>query len=161
MKKGILFDRDGTLIKERGDYNFLPEHLEILPDVIENLKILSESGYLLFVVTNQGGIAKGRYGHKDVIKLHNIMKDEFASHGIMVKDWLYCPHHHDHSRCLCRKPESLLLEKIIAAHGLDPSKSWMTGDADRDCQAGDDAGLNTFLLEPNEGLTRFVRHLKN
>ncbi|MDX5437853.1 MAG: HAD-IIIA family hydrolase, partial [Pontibacter sp.] len=70
MQKCVFLDRDGVLNRERGDYTYSLEHFEVLPHVPEALKMLKENGYLLIVVTNQAGVAKGLYQKSDVLACH-------------------------------------------------------------------------------------------
>ncbi len=68
---------------------------------------------------------------------------------VELTDIFYCPHHPDVSKCLCRKPGSLMLEKAIAMYQVDTANSFLIGDADRDIQAADAAGVRSFKIEPN------------
>ena len=152
MKKAVFLDRDGVLNRERGEYTYRKDDFEILPGVTEALKKLQDDGWLLIVVTNQGGIAKGIYSEDDFRLLNEILITELKKEGVHLDEIYYCPHHPDRTRCLCRKPGSLLFEKAIARFGIDPGISWMIGDKQRDADAASGAGIKTILMEANSPL---------
>ena len=159
--KLFLLDRDGVINRERGDYTWLPEHLEILPHVVPNLLKLQGAGFQFAVITNQSGIAKGLYGNSEVNDIHNRIASELEKEGIEVLAWYFCPHHPDFGRCLCRKPGSLNLEKACARFGANKAQSWYIGDRDRDISAGQAAGLNTIKIESNEDWSPYINALLN
>src|SRR2546422_852755 len=138
MNKAIFLDRDGIINKEynRG-YTYTVDKFIINDDVIEAIKSYRDKGYLLILITNQSGIAKDIYTHDDVAATHNYMENVFGENGVSLDAIYYCPHHPDFdSHCLCRKPDSLLLEKAMARFNIDPSQSYFIGDAERDYKAG-------------------------
>lgn len=142
--KCVFLDRDGVLNADEKYYTYLLEDVVILDGVIEALHKLKAAGYLLIVVTNQAGIAKGEYLPENVRAIHELMQQ--ASGGLL-NDLYYSPHHPEHSsRSLRRKPDSLMIEKAMAKHGIDPARSWMVGDRLSDVQAGRKAGVRTVLL---------------
>ena len=83
--KAVFLDRDGVINVERGYTHQLSDFI-ILPDLIEVLQLLQKKGYLLIVVSNQSGIAKGLYKQEEVEVLHTFMVDEFAKNGILLSD---------------------------------------------------------------------------
>lgn len=149
MHKAIFLDRDGVLNKEIGEY--VPTHqlFDVLEHVPALLKRFQDAGYLLIVITNQGGIAKKLYTHDDLAVIHKKLIDILAIHDVKLSDIYYCPHHPEFSKCLCRKPGSLLLEKAIAKYQIDPSLSFMIGDKERDVEASEAVGVKGFLIEAN------------
>lgn len=151
-KKAIFLDRDGVLINERGDYTWLLEDLKINPGVPEALLNFSKEGYLLIVISNQGGIGKGLYTKQEADYLHLHISRSLGMSGIEIAEYYYCPHHPTTSNCICRKPDSQLLEKAIARFNIDPEKSFFIGDTERDIIAGRKAGVKTVLIEPNSDL---------
>ncbi len=161
MNKAILLDRDGVVIKERGAYSYLTEHVAMVPGIFNALQVLENHGYWLFIVTNQGGVAKGLYGHGAVQNIEAIIEQQLALYRINIKDYFYCPHHDLYGRCLCRKPDSLMLEKAIAKYDLDPNESWYTGDMDTDVIAGKQAGLNALQIQPNADLNGYLDQILN
>jgi D-glycero-D-manno-heptose 1,7-bisphosphate phosphatase len=159
--KAVFLDRDGVLIRERGDYTWLLEDVKINADVEQSLKALVNAGYLLIVVSNQSGISKGLYTKQEADYIHVHLERKFNSQGISIEEYYYCPHHPSVSNCICRKPDSLLLEKALARFRINPTTSWFIGDADRDIEAGMKAGVRTFKLDVNASLLPVVNTILN
>ncbi len=155
MPKALFLDRDGILIRERGDYSYLPEHIAYVPGIEKFLLEQQAKGYLLIVVSNQGGIAKGLFGPEHVEHLHQIIHHHFLSYGVSIHSWFFCPHHDEISYCLCRKPGSLMLEKAIARYQVITSESYMIGDKESDKEAGRRAGLTPLLVNSNTNLNLY------
>ena len=158
-KKAVFLDRDGVINRERGEYTYLLEDFKFNDGVIEALQKLIEKEFLLIVISNQSGIAKGIYTKEQLDYLHLHIERVLKNKGITITEIYYCPHHPDYSKCLCRKPESLLLEKAIARFDIDPSHSWFIGDAERDVEAGRKVGVNTILIPPNSSLLKIVEQI--
>ncbi len=106
MKKAIFLDRDGT-INNNCDHYYIwhKEELLLNPGVIEALAELKSRGYLLIVISNQGGISKGEFSAEDVDMLHVHLLSMLEKEGVKLDDIYYCPHHHLVESCLCRKPQ--------------------------------------------------------
>ncbi|MES2796003.1 MAG: HAD family hydrolase [Bacteroidota bacterium] len=148
MNKCIFLDRDGVLNEEIGNYVFKKEDFHIVNGVPEALKKLKAAGYLLIVVTNQSGIAKGLYTKKDVLECHEMLQKEC---NYLLDDLYFCPHHEDfNTASLLKKPNSLMIEKAMAKYNIDPQMSWMIGDQPRDMEAGKKAGLKTIFISENQ-----------
>ncbi len=148
MRKCIFLDRDGVLNEEMGDYVFKKEDFKIVMGVPEALKQLKAAGYLLIIITNQSGIAKGLYTKNEVLECHNYLQNE-CNH--VIDDLYFCPHHEDFDTAsLLKKPDSLMIEKAMAKYNIDPNKSWMIGDQQRDILAGKKAGLKTIYISKNK-----------
>lgn len=144
--KCIFLDRDGVLNVDRVDYVYRIEEFIIPPGVGEALRALKDAGYLLIVITNQSGIAKGIYQREDVYMIHNAIQ---AGTGVELDDIYFCPYHEKFdSHSLTRKPGSLMIEKAAAKYEVDMEASWMVGDHERDITAGTRAGLRTIRLAP-------------
>ncbi|WP_018478354.1 D-glycero-alpha-D-manno-heptose-1,7-bisphosphate 7-phosphatase [Pontibacter roseus] len=150
QQKCVFLDRDGVLNRERGDYTYRLEDFEVLPGVPEALALLKQNGYLLVVVTNQGGVAKGLYTKADVLACHQKLQNS-CNH--LLDALYYAPSHPAFSESLSRKPDSLMLERAIARYSIDPMQSWMVGDSERDLQAAEKVGVPTIMVgdkyEPN------------
>lgn len=151
MNKAIFLDRDGVINREIGDYVCRKDDFEILPHVPAILKKLQEFGFMLIVITNQAGIAKGLYTHADLAEIHQKMIDELAKQQIQITEIYYSPHHPDYTgKSISRKPDSVLLEKAIARFNIDPKKSYLIGDNLRDIQAAEKVGVRGFLVDSNQ-----------
>lgn len=157
-QKAIFFDRDGVLNREIGDYVCRLEDFEILPDTVASIKLAKENGFMAILITNQGGIEKGLYTHEDLLSFHKVLIDACEKEGVFIDDIYYCPHHPIKGKCLCRKPESGMLEKAIAKYRLHPERCLMIGDTERDMHAAEKAGVKRLLIQPN---TEKLRLLEN
>jgi len=141
--KAIFLDRDGVLNKERGTYTFRIEDFYIEKGVIEALEKFKKIGYLLIVVTNQGGIAKGLYNKSDVKKCFQYLQKES---NYLIDAHYYSPYHDLFSDSLSRKPDSLMIEKATAKFNIELQSSWIIGDSERDILAGEKKGLRGVLI---------------
>ncbi|MBI4929841.1 MAG: HAD family hydrolase [Bacteroidetes bacterium] len=151
MTKAIFLDRDGVINKEIG-FVFRVEDFVLTDDIIPSLKKLQDAGFIFIVITNQSGIAKELYTHDDVKTVHTHMLSLMKENGITISEIYYCPHHPDVEPCICRKPDSGMLEKAIARFGIDVTKSFFIGDKERDIQAAEKAGVKGFLIEADSSL---------
>lgn len=153
MQKAIFIDRDGVITSDVGHYYlYKPEDVLINPGVAESLIKFKKAGFLIIVITNQGGIARGTYGHEDVAATHNKMRELLNKAGADYDELYYCPHHDKVEKCLCRKPGNLNIEKAISRFNIDRAKSWMIGDNPRDIEAGNRSNLKGVLVEKNKDL---------
>jgi D-glycero-D-manno-heptose 1,7-bisphosphate phosphatase len=144
MQKCIFLDRDGVLNEDRADYVYKIEDYIIPEGVVDGLNLLKRAGYLLIVITNQAGIAKGMYTQEDVLNCYDFLQSQC---GGVIDDIYFCKHHPQYtSESLLRKPDSLMLEKAIAKYDIDTTHSYMIGDAERDVRAGMKAGVKTIHI---------------
>lgn len=154
-RKALFLDRDGVINHDPGDYTKSLAEFQILPGVVETLKCWYDLGYLLIVVTNQGGLAKGLYEESDVHAMHQYFQGLCVQAGFSVSHFYFCPHHPDYNgRCLCRKPGSLMVEKGIHQFGLDPDQCLIIGDKQRDLDAAAAAGVDGVLINTNDRIPR-------
>ena len=153
MRKGIFFDRDGTINEDLG-YIYKYQDWIWKKNALEALRKFKLSGYLLFVITNQSGIARGFYSERDVLKLHLSIDNElFNLNGFRFDEYLFCPHHPDFGEkivCSCRKPRNGMIEKLISQYSIDRSLSWMLGDKITDITAGLKSKLNVGLISKHK-----------
>lgn len=149
MNKAIFLDRDGVINHDPDDYTYLLEETTILPGIREFAKKVKEKGYLVIVITNQGGINKGRYTHEHVTAVNGFIEEEFNKVGVKIEEFFYCPHHNAKQACLCRKPDSLLIERGLYKYNVDPSKSYFIGDKWRDVECGEKAGVKGLKIDVN------------
>jgi D-glycero-D-manno-heptose 1,7-bisphosphate phosphatase len=157
--RAIFLDRDGLINDNSIAYYIHNIHdFKINPGVIESLKAFYTKGYLLIIVTNQGGVAKGQYTIQDIEVLNEYLRKVLENEGIILQDIYFCPHHSSVSKCLCRKPESLLFEKALAKYTIDPDLSFMIGDSDRDIAASEKAGIKGIKVPSNANLLESLRH---
>lgn len=143
-RAAVLLDRDGTILDETG-YLGDPGGVTFLDGAVEGMRLLDRAGYILLVVTNQSGIARGYFQEEDALAVNLRMAQELGAKGVKLDGIYHCPHHPD-DQCACRKPAAGMLERAACDFGLDPGKCWVVGDTDRDVQMGIAGGLRTVLV---------------
>ncbi|HEX4635917.1 MAG TPA: HAD family hydrolase [Rhizomicrobium sp.] len=149
-RPAVFFDRDGVLNRDIG-YLHRPKDFEWLEGAKEAVRLCNEAGYLVFVVTNQAGVARGNYGEEDVHKLHAWMNSELALIGAHVDAFEYCPHHPDglegpyRRACRRRKPEPGMLLDLLSQWPVDKDASFLIGNMQSDLDAAAGAGLTAYL----------------
>lgn len=157
MNRAIFLDRDGVINRKGPSYYIYSiEDFAINEGIIEALKYFSAKGFRLIVITNQGGIARGIYTMEQVEEVHQLMRALLLNEGIKLTDVYYCPHHPDIERCECRKPGTLLFEKAIMEHNIDPVSSYMIGDSDIDIEAAEKLGITGILIPTNGNIIELV-----
>lgn len=148
--KALFLDRDGVLIEETGGYNYRMDQVKMIEAIYPLLQHAQKKGYLFIMITNQGGIDKKMFGHADVHRINDFILAELEKNAIHIKSIYYCPHHSEVSLCICRKPNSGMLEKALAKYDIDATKSYMIGDHERDILAAEKAGVKGIKVEPNQ-----------
>lgn len=156
--KLAIFDRDGVIDDNSVCYYVhRQEDFKFNPGVVQALAHLTRRGYHIAVVSNQSGIAKGIYTLDDINALHDWMTAELSRQGAVIQRIYVCPHHPSVSKCLCRKPQPLMLEKAMAELGAKPEETFFVGDSDTDVKAGEAAGITTIKVTPNGDLYSQLR----
>ena len=161
MHKAVFLDRDGVINHDPGDYTYNLREFKLNEGIIENLKRLYDKDYMLILITNQGGISKKLYTQKDVEEIHHHFKAELKRVGVEIAEIYYCPHHSLHENCLCRKPNSLMIEKALARFDIDPKKSFMLGDKQRDVECAENAGVKGIQVGINKNIKPYVDQILN
>ena len=150
--KAVFIDKDGTLIPDI-PYNVDPALITLSPGAGATLARLKRRGYLLIVVSNQSGVARGLFPESALDGVRQRIGDLLAEAGAALDGFSYCPHHPDGTvkryarECGCRKPKAGMLTGAAKAFGIDLSRSWMIGDITADSEAGNRAGCRTILIE--------------
>ncbi|MGE5170165.1 MAG: D-glycero-alpha-D-manno-heptose-1,7-bisphosphate 7-phosphatase [Rudaea sp.] len=150
--RAIFLDKDGTLIHDV-PYNVDPGRIALLPGVGGALRRLQDGGYRLFVVSNQPGVALGRFPRGALRYVEARMDELLAPFGVVISGYAWCTHLPAGVRsasavaCTCRKPRPGLLLDIAATHGVALDRSWMIGDILDDVEAGMRAGCRTILVD--------------
>ena len=162
-RPAAFLDRDGVLNVDHG-YVGSVDRLKWIPDAREAVALLTRAGYLVFVVTNQSGVARGLYGESDVQALHSEMARQIETVGGRVDAFSYCPHHPEavdaryQLTCSCRKPAPGMLIDLAERFGVDLTDSFMIGDKPSDLEAARAAGVSGHLFNGGS-LLRFVGDL--
>ena len=152
MNKAVFWDKDGTLIPDI-PYNVNPARITLYPDAAESLGRLRDAGFKLIVVSNQDGIAQGRFSEKALTGVWHRLTELLRPFGAEPDAFYYCPHHPNGSvkayvqLCSCRKPAPGLLLQAAQEHQLDLKASWMVGDILNVVEAGNRAGCHTMLID--------------
>ena len=157
MNKAIFLDRDGVINEvktTRVTFVNHPKQFYFLEGSLEAIKILSQAGYMVFVVTNQGGVGLGYLSMDQLQSIHDYMMQEITSAGGNIDD-LSCCIHKPHEGCSCRKPEPGMLLDLAQRYNIDLSSSYMIGDREPDIEAGRRAGTKTILLSHEDSTSNY------
>ncbi|MEN8687554.1 MAG: D-glycero-beta-D-manno-heptose 1,7-bisphosphate 7-phosphatase [Desulfuromonadales bacterium] len=163
-KPAVFLDRDGTINVDK-HYLHKGEDFEFILGVPQAIKKLKKAGYLVIVVTNQSGVARGYFSLDDVTRLHEHMQKQLAAAGTGIDAFYVCPHHPAKGqgeylkKCDCRKGRPGLLLQASADLGIDLQKSYMIGDKLADIEAGENAGCQPILVLTGYG--QETRHQVN
>jgi len=148
----IFLDKDGTLLVD-DPYNADPTRMRFAPGAYTALRRLRRLGRPLIVISNQPGVAFGRFDLEALDRVRVQLGRMFQEAGARLDGFHYCPHHprgirREYAvRCTCRKPEPGLLLQAARQHGIDLQTSWFVGDILDDVEAGRRAGCRTLLLD--------------
>jgi D-glycero-D-manno-heptose 1,7-bisphosphate phosphatase len=150
-RPAVFLDRDGTLIEERG---FLddPGGVEILPTVVDALRLLHRRGFATVVVSNQSGVARGYFDDEAVRAVNGEIARRLANDGVAIDAWYWCSHYDED--CACRKPAPGMIRRAVDEHGLTLDGGAVVGDRGTDVALGHAVGIPGILLPgpyPYEG----------
>ena len=151
MTKAVFLDRDNTVIADM-EFSVNRARLRPLPGVFKALRRLQEAGYLLIIVTNQSGVARGRFSEEGLRRIHKHLLRRFERAGVRFAGVYYCPHYAEGKvaeyaiACDCRKPRPGMLLRAAEELGVDLKRSWMVGDRPADIGAGRAAGCRTIRV---------------
>ena len=159
-RKAVFLDRDGVINRlvlnpATGAYEspHTAAELSIFPFAAKSLKKLADSGYLLFLVSNQPSYAKGKTSMENILAVHNKLDLYLKANGVDFTEYFYCYHHpygqipEYTCQCRCRKPSPFFLKFAAKKHLLDLTLSWMVGDQDSDIFCGQGGGVKTILVK--------------
>ena len=155
-RPAVFLDRDGTMIHDVG---YLSRHEEIqwFPWTMDAIRLLNRAGYLVCVVTNQGGIALGLFDGAFVDGVHAAMAETLRESGAAVDGWFYCPHHPRavvealKTPCSCRKPGRGMVDAACAQFDIDLARSWVVGDKRIDVLMAEAVGARGILVRTGYG----------
>jgi D-glycero-D-manno-heptose 1,7-bisphosphate phosphatase len=157
-RRAVFLDRDGTMNEEAGYLNRL-DRLVLFPYTAVAVRLLNARGFLVVVITNQGGIARGLLTDDFVADAHRHIAERLAAEGARIDAFYYCPHHPLcvvealRQPCECRKPQPGMFRRAAADLGIDLSLSFVVGDRWHDLEAGKAAGTQAILVRTGYGST--------
>lgn len=161
LSPAVFFDRDGVLNIDSG-YPCKPSDIVWVEGAKPAVAALKRLGFLVFVVTNQAGVARGYYEEADVHALHDWMQLEFAAVGGRIDAYYFCPHHPEHGlgdyrrRCDCRKPAPGMIQQAMREWPVRLEGSFLIGDRETDLAAAQAAGLPGYKFAGGD-LLAFVK----
>lgn len=146
--RAVFLDRDGTVNVGTPTYERVdsPDKVELLPNTLKALELLSKLNYLVFFVTNQAGLAEGLITELHFDEINDKVINLIEPSGINIEKTFVCPHGED-SNCGCRKPKPGLLINAAREYEIDLGQSWMIGDRTSDVMTGVNAGTKTILVK--------------
>ena len=151
--RALFLDRDGTLV-HASHYPSRPEQLRLYDNIGPALQVLQQQhDFLLIIITNQAGIARGYFTEADLQRMHDYLTDELAAVSVHVDGIYHCPHHPEgvieglSIRCECRKPQPGMLLRAARELDIDLEQSWFVGDILDDVEAGNRAHCHTVLVD--------------
>jgi D-glycero-D-manno-heptose 1,7-bisphosphate phosphatase len=146
-RRGVFLDRDGTLNVRPREHEYVTAEKEFvwLPGAAEGLARLARAGYVLTVVSNQRGVARGLVRPNVLRGIEELIQSELASHGCTIAAFEYCMHE-EAEACDCRKPKPGMILRLARELDLELGCSWVIGDSWTDIRAGEAAGCRTALL---------------
>ncbi len=160
----VFLDRDGVLITDSG-YPHLEDHLVLIPGAAEAVRRLNALGYLVVIVTNQSGVARGLFSEAQMHAFNALLVKRLAARGARIGAVYACPFHDEaedpkwfHPDHPDRKPNPGMILRALAEHEIDPARSFLIGDRATDLEAARRAGLPGFMFEGGD-LDHFVRDL--
>lgn len=159
--KALFLDRDGVINIEK-NYLYKAEDFEFIDGVFELCKHFQSLGFIIIVITNQSGIARGYYSENDFLKLSSWMVDEFKKQGITISRVYHCPHHPDFSgECECRKPKNGMVLKAQKDFDIDLKSSVLVGDSESDIEAAISSNITqTYLLSQKNVATKAFKRVE-
>jgi D-glycero-D-manno-heptose 1,7-bisphosphate phosphatase len=151
-QRAVFLDRDGTLVHP-SHYPSSPGDLHLYSNIEHGLREIQQAGFMLVVITNQSGLARGYFTLDDLHSMHDYLTTELGRMGVRLNAIYYCPHHPEgvipelSIRCNCRKPQPGMLLQAALDLDLDLRQCWFVGDILDDVEAGNRAGCRTILVD--------------
>ncbi len=152
-KKKIAFflDRDGVINHEVGYIKYWSK-IRLYKNTFKALKLIQDSGFLIFIITNQSIIARKKAKKSEIEYIHKRLINLFLKKKIKIKKIYLCPHHPKFDKiCKCRKPKNGLIIKAKDEYNIDLRNSWLVGDKTSDIKAGKISNLKTILVRTGYG----------
>ena len=158
MNRAVFLDRDGVITQDPPHYAHKLSQLKLISRSADAIRLLNENGFVIFVVSNQAGIAYGYYQEEDALLFNQAMKEKLEKDGAYIDVIYYCPHHPEAKieryrvDCNCRKPKPGMLKRAEKELNIDLKQSFMVGDKMSDIEAGKRAGCETIMVKTGHGM---------
>jgi D-glycero-D-manno-heptose 1,7-bisphosphate phosphatase len=157
MKSAVFLDRDGVITEDPPHYAHRVDQVQIISGSGKAIRLLNDRGYLVIVVSNQSGIARGYYQEHDIELFNEEMKRQLSLEKAHIDALYYCPHHpegtvENYRRvCSCRKPQPGMLIQAAEQQGINLHDSFLIGDKFSDIIAGNAVNCKTVLVLTGHG----------
>lgn len=165
MNKAVFLDRDGTINVEK-HYLYRIEDFEFLPGAVDGMRLFQKMGYMIVIISNQSGIARGFYTEDDLRMLNEWLTRTLKERGVDISGIYYCPHLPDAAvaeyrcDCSCRKPKTGLFHKAAEELDIDLSRSIVIGDRERDIRlASEIEGCRGYMVNDDFTLADAAENL--
>ncbi|CAL8480697.1 D-glycero-alpha-D-manno-heptose-1,7-bisphosphate 7-phosphatase [Caballeronia sp. S22] len=152
LRPAIFIDKDGTLLDDL-PWNVDPRRMRLAPGTFDALRVFAWLGVPLFVISNQSGVALGKFTREALDPVEARLRALVKEAGAELAGVYWCPHHPQGivpaytRRCECRKPAPGMLLRAAREHGIDLARSWFIGDMLDDVEAGHRAGCRSVLVD--------------
>jgi len=162
MKRAVFLDRDGTINREVGYLNH-PDQIALLPGAARAIKQLNGAGFLVVVVTNQSGVARGIIAEEQIPLIRDRLMALLKKEGASIDGYYYCPHYSGGTvekysvACDCRKPAPGMLKNAARDLGIDLGQSYVVGDKACDVALGRNAGSVAVMVKTGYGQEEFEK----
>ncbi len=160
LKPAIFLDRDGTINREV-EYLSKVSDLSLIDGAATAIGRLAQAGFLIVVVTNQSGVARGYFDEHTVKRINSTLAQMLEQEGAHVDAWYYCPHHPEagyppyRTECSCRKPATGMVEQACRDLDIDMASSFVIGDSLRDIELAWNCGMGAVLVKTGHGTRTF------
>ncbi|MBN1233491.1 MAG: HAD family hydrolase [Candidatus Coatesbacteria bacterium] len=151
MTKAAFIDRDGTVNIDFG-YISSPDMVVLMPDAAKGLKRLHDKGYLIIIVSNQSGVARGYFTEEDVVRVNLRILELVRLEGADIDGFYFCPHHPQEGffpylkDCKCRKPKPGLVKRAVRDFDINLKRSIVIGDKESDIKLALNLNILGILL---------------
>lgn len=158
MKRAVFLDRDGVITQEPPHYAHKIDQLRLIRNTAKAIRLLNKAGFLVIVITNQAGIAKGCFKEEDTNTFNQEMQRRLNRKGARIDAIYYCPHHPEavlkkyQYDCSHRKPQTGMLEKARDEYNIDLKRAYLVGDKISDIETGHKVGCKTILVKTGHGV---------